>query len=286
MGRKTKIILGVSLFLFSALVVAVLISWVVLSHDNYNRTIKPGEKYTVGEREYTLPKVNARSSTGSNKSGSKDTSVHILKDEFLQLQRDLLVRVTSMLKEFEIPYWISGGTLLGFMRHGTFIPWDDDMDLHVKWDQREYMYSKVFSKKIADYGLESIMLPGIGGYEFATKEGAAIRLRVIGSDLPVCDIFFEKQVMDEKDGEMWVKIDSWKGDTVVESSKERWPVDQLFPLQTRVIDDIELMLPANPQAMLEKQYSKSVMDEMVYRHPMLSHQFPFRFLFGVWKKRS
>jgi len=40
-----------------------------------------------------------------------------------------LNEVHSLLVERGIPYWIDGGTLLGAVRYGTFIPWDDDADI-------------------------------------------------------------------------------------------------------------------------------------------------------------
>lgn len=43
----------------------------------------------------------------------------------------LLTDVTSVLKREGITYWIDGGTLLGAVRHGEIIPWDDDADLGV-----------------------------------------------------------------------------------------------------------------------------------------------------------
>lgn len=50
----------------------------------------------------------------------------------LQLKMlDILVVVTDICNKHNLPYWISGGTLLGAKRHGGFIPWDDDIDIEL-----------------------------------------------------------------------------------------------------------------------------------------------------------
>lgn len=58
--------------------------------------------------------------------------------------RTLQLQLLAVLKEFDaickrngIPYWLDSGTLIGAVRHGGFIPWDDDVDVCVlKKDQK------------------------------------------------------------------------------------------------------------------------------------------------------
>lgn len=44
---------------------------------------------------------------------------------------NLLGEIVSLLKSFDINYFLISGTLLGYVRHNDFIPWDDDIDLIV-----------------------------------------------------------------------------------------------------------------------------------------------------------
>lgn len=41
----------------------------------------------------------------------------------------ILDAIDSLCRKHEIQYWLTAGNLLGSVRHGGFIPWDDDVDI-------------------------------------------------------------------------------------------------------------------------------------------------------------
>lgn len=49
---------------------------------------------------------------------------------------DMLLYLDGICKQLNINYYLDGGTCLGAVRHGGFIPWDDDLDVVV--DVKDY----------------------------------------------------------------------------------------------------------------------------------------------------
>lgn len=49
-------------------------------------------------------------------------------------QLDLITELDRICKKHDLPYFMVGGTLIGAVRHNGFIPWDDDIDVGMLWE--------------------------------------------------------------------------------------------------------------------------------------------------------
>ena len=46
-----------------------------------------------------------------------------------KIDLEIVKSVIKVFEKYDLKYFMLGGTMLGAIRHGGFIPWDDDIDL-------------------------------------------------------------------------------------------------------------------------------------------------------------
>ena len=80
-------------------------------------------------------------------------------DDIKKIQLSILIDINNFCKKNRINYSITGGTLIGAIRHKGFIPWDDDIDIAMTRDNydrfcKEYRGQKyqLITNKINNYG--------------------------------------------------------------------------------------------------------------------------------------
>ena len=116
----------------------------------------------------------------------------------------MLLAFDAFCKENNLTYYLSGGTLLGAVRHKGFIPWDDDIDLYML--RRDYeIFLDTFGRYEKDYNLISLKTDPQCSMAYAKVEKLGTRL-IENVDNPM---------------ELGINIDIFPVDGVPDDLKER-----------------------------------------------------------------
>ena len=166
-------------------------------------------------------------------------------ENILNMIRKTLKDVDSIFKNNDITYWMNGGTLLGAIRNGDVIPWDDDADLYVLLKDKDKILSlkPIFNKygyDIVEHWIGFKIFP-LNGYKINNK-------KEFNYKFPFVDIFITEQ----------------EGDKVIDNAeycRYLWPnsyfkINELYPLKSYKFNNFELMGPNDPIPYLDRLYGR------------------------------
>jgi len=161
----------------------------------------------------------------------------------------LLYFVDSIFREHSIVYWAVDGTLLGAIRHGGAIPWDDDIDLIVPVSELEKFDTLKFKDDLKNNGF--FITPRKPGtwrkiYFSDTSSG------LLNDTFPSLDIFEAEY----KEG-LYMSLSGFRlrGDI--------WSIENLFPLKRVNFGPVKVSVPCNSVEYLKRRYGKNCLKEAV-----------------------
>ena len=159
------------------------------------------------------------------------------RSEYITVLYQMMSDINNTLNELDLEYWIDSGTLLGAVRHGGIIPWDDDLDLAINItsdDKFKQCAIPVLLK--LNYKISKL-----DRYYKISAPSDSIKLNI--NELPpTCDIFLVR----EENGRLIIK--GWDASIRVEDWK---------PLKLYKLGPLHVWGNNNPIPNLDELYGKN-----------------------------
>lgn len=163
--------------------------------------------------------------------------------------KNILPDVIKKLDEYNITYFIFGGTLLGYKRHDKkFIPWDDDIDIIIlNTEDLDIKIKKIKEDFKNKYDVKDVCF----GYKILFE-----------------DIFIDLFIYDKVEKNKYIPTSifarvSWPNDYFYE--------DEIYPIQKDFFENIELNIPFNSENYLRRQYGNYEKINLSHTHTNIFH---------------
>jgi len=229
--------------IISTIILILLISIIVYSPIKPFKKIKKGKKYKFYKKEHEF---------------QLEGEYPILKEQTGKKLIKLLEDLSKILDENEIPYWLTCGSILGAVRHGGLIPWDDDIDINVPLEYIDKMKKVIIENNMNYYKAG-------GGYKFFNK-----------TSYPFIDI-----VVVNKEENVWNlcyplnKDNSCSYKTAKNYPQECFDDKDVFPLIKIPFEHFQVNAPKNFKKLIFKMYGNDCLTKG-YSKPIpiiINHKF-------------
>lgn len=214
-------------------------------------------------------------------------------EESLYYTFKMLVKIFEKLG---IKYFVSFGTLIGAIRHGRRMPWDDDIDVVISADDshklKEFIgngnnevHCKKHSRQICTWRLKEIgddVLP----VEKSDEGDIVCHYKPWGMPFKVWKTGTTKELDDGGWGWPFIDINTyqvWEDKVTVPKNELKYghiksfehPVDSIFPLKKADFDGMCVPVPANAVEVIQNDFGKDVLTSCVvsYNHKITKWKF-------------
>ncbi len=164
------------------------------------------------------------------------------KTSVIRLLYQLMYDFHKFMVSNDLVYWSSGGTTLGLIRHGSIIPWDDDLDVCMKYTDKQRLLKLEPSLKKCGYNIVKTWF----GYKVCYADRKLVKEELYS--FPNLDIFLMKE-----DGNKWIPAYKRVRETW---AKEYYYTTQLFPLKEYSFGRFTIYGPNKTKAYLDRMYGK------------------------------
>lgn len=181
-------------------------------------------------------------------------------EKHLDAAKVALKEIAKVLNEANIPWWVDCGTLLGAYRYGGVIPWDNDIDVAVLLPDFENV-RRAFNR----LDPEKYMVQDWSGRDFP-KTFFKIYLYETGDMIDI--YFYEIDALKQKCSYIFSMdqsiffFDWWK------TRERRFTVpiafEHLFPLKKADFDGVDVFVPNNTTAFLQRYYGENLAPVKIY----------------------